>query len=295
MRLHEPDGYECRFAALMAVPSARRDRRRVRGVRGPDCTSREADRRDRDRHLGPFGLCDATRAGLIAGHIRPASILGADGPKGMQRLQRTGRYLRVCVASSMPPGASAVAYADMNGVISAIVPQSPTACRAARLTAAAAATASWRCSRASVQSAAETPERRSDWRITARTVSCASVLGRGCAGLIPPLLLASREMSGSPSAATLAIAHRPNSRPETSPLSSSSTCSCRLSLLIFVYSARTTGSGPSRVWTNSSSVISSAPGDAQLLVRRAGHADAAVAGWAAAEGLLQRARAASIA
>ena len=26
MRLHEPDGYECRFGALMAVPSARRDR-----------------------------------------------------------------------------------------------------------------------------------------------------------------------------------------------------------------------------------------------------------------------------
>jgi len=44
VRLHEPDGYECRFAALMAVPSARRDRRRVRGVRRPDCTSREAAR-----------------------------------------------------------------------------------------------------------------------------------------------------------------------------------------------------------------------------------------------------------
>ncbi len=38
MRLDEPDGYEYRFAALLAVPSARRDRRRVRGVRGPDCT-----------------------------------------------------------------------------------------------------------------------------------------------------------------------------------------------------------------------------------------------------------------
>jgi hypothetical protein len=36
-------------------------------------------------------------------------------------------------------------------------------------------------------------------------------------------------MSGSPSAATLAMAHRPNTRSETSPLSSSSRCSCRLS------------------------------------------------------------------
>ena len=99
VRLHEPDGYECRFAALMAVPSARRDRRRVRGVRGPDCTSQEADRRDRGSHLGPFGLCDATRAGLKAGHIRPASILGADGPKGMQRLPSTGP-LPACVRRS---------------------------------------------------------------------------------------------------------------------------------------------------------------------------------------------------
>jgi hypothetical protein len=57
----------------------------------------------------------------------------------------------------------------------------------------------------------------------------------------------------------LAMAHRPNTRSETFPLSSSSRCSCRLSLLIFAYSSRTAGSAPSRVWTNSSSVISSAP------------------------------------
>src|SRR4029077_14293247 len=56
-------------------------------------------------------------------------------------------------------------------------------------------------------------------------------VGRGCARAKTPLsTVASSGVSGSPSAAILAVAHRPNTRPETSPLSSSSTCSCRLSL-----------------------------------------------------------------
>ena len=95
-------------------------------------------------------------------------------------------------------------------------------------------------------------------RMKARMLSCSAVAPRGAAGVMPALL-EMRGMSGSPSSATLAIAHRENTRPSTSRASSRATESCRESRSMRANNRRTTAFSPSSAWTNHSLLTRRAP------------------------------------